>query len=49
MPLGITEEYNESELTGLYNLLAVASHNYAVDSEDFYLLTKAMADVREQM
>jgi hypothetical protein len=42
-------EYSESELRTLYVLLARASCNYAVDSEEFHVLTKAMADFRKQM
>jgi hypothetical protein len=49
MPLGITEEYSEREKNKLYSLFLVASHDYPIDSEEFALLMKAAADMREQM
>lgn len=49
MPLGIIEEYNEAELTTLYQLLQKESCSYPIDSTEFYVLTKAMSDVRGQM
>jgi hypothetical protein len=46
---GEIEQFNESELRDLYELIATASHAYPVDSESFHVLTKEMADIRGRM
>lgn len=43
------ENFTEQELNELYALLAGYSKQFAVDSREFYLLTKDMSSVRGRM
>lgn len=43
------EHFTVQECNELYAILAKVSAHYAVDSHEFYLLTKEMADVRDRM
>ena len=49
MPTGTTEHFTEQECRELYALLAKYSNGFPVDSNEFYLLTKEMADIRGRM
>lgn len=43
------EHFSESESSELYALLSRYSANFDIDSQEFYLLTKEMTEVRGRM
>lgn len=44
-----SEHFTEAEASEIYGLLARYSANFPIDSQEYYLLTKEMADVRGRM